>query len=101
MIVLQKDSVVQGLQDQVVNFLDHDYNVLQVCPVLLISKAAYTICCKGCIEKDKQIYSQYQALANLKNMTYIQDAVTKAKETALNILQKTVYEMVEKISQCR
>ena len=43
MIVLQKDSVVQGLQDQVVNFLDHDYNVLQVCPVLLISKASYTM----------------------------------------------------------
>ena len=32
-IVLQKDTVVQGLQDQVVNFLDHDYNVLQVCPL--------------------------------------------------------------------
>ena len=42
-IVLQKDTIVQGLQDQVVNFLDHDYNVLQVFPVLLISKAAYTL----------------------------------------------------------
>ena len=57
--------------------------------------------CKGCIEKDKQIDSQYQALTSLKNMTYMQDTLTKAKETALKILQKTVYEMVEKIYQCR
>ena len=57
--------------------------------------------CKGCIEKDKQIDSQYKALTSLKNMTYMQDTLTKAKETALKILQKTVYEMVEKISQCR
>ena len=34
-IVLQKDVVVQGLQDQVVNFLSHDYHALQVlCKVI-------------------------------------------------------------------
>ena len=53
------------------------------------------------MEKDKQIDSQYQALANLKNMTNLQDILTKAKETALKILQNTVYEMVDKIPQCR
>jgi len=82
-IVLQKDVVVQGLQDQVVNFLSHDYHALQ-----------------GCIEKDKQIDRQYQAMASMKNMTYIQDTLTRAKDTALKILQNTVYEMVEKIPQC-
>merc|ERR1712142_952755 len=82
-IVLQKDVVVQGLQDQVASFLSHDYHVLQ-----------------GCDEKDKQIEMQYQALASVKNMTYMQDTLTRAKDKALKILQKTVYEMVEKISQC-
>ena len=53
------------------------------------------------MEKDQQIYSQYQALSSLKNITYIQNTLNKAKETALKILQNTVYEMVEKIAQCR
>ena len=56
---------------------------------------------KGCIEKDKQIERQYQAMASMKNMTYMQDTLTRAKDTALKILQNTVYEMVEKIPQCR
>ena len=38
-IVLQKDGVVQGLQDQVVAFLSHDYHAMQVLwEVLLIIK---------------------------------------------------------------
>ena len=31
----------------------------------------------------------------------MQDTLTKAKETVLKNLQKTVYEMVENISECR
>ena len=45
---------------------------------------------------DKEIYCQYQAMANIKNITYMQDTLTKAKETALKIIQKTVYGMIEK-----
>ena len=40
-------------------------------------------------------------MASMKNMTYMQDTLTRAKDTALKILQNTVYEMVEKIPQCR
>ena len=45
---------------------------------------------------DKEIYSQYQAMANIKNMAHMQDTLTKAKEIALKILQKTVYEIAAK-----
>ena len=32
---------------------------------------------------------------------WLQDRLSKAKDAALKILQRTVYEMVEKIGQCR
>ena len=47
------------------------------------------------------IDSQSSLVSGLRNMTRLQDRLGKAKDAALKILQKTVYEMVEKISQCR
>ena len=48
------------------------------------------------LSADKQKYCQYQAMANIKNITYMQDTLTMAKEIALKILQKTVYEIAAK-----
>ena len=47
------------------------------------------------------IDSQSSLVSGLRNMTALQDRLGKAKDAALKILQKTVYEMVEKISQCQ
>ena len=54
-----------------------------------------------CQDKDQMIDSQSSLVSGLRNMTALQDRLGKAKDAALKILQKTVYEMVEKISQCR
>lgn len=54
-----------------------------------------------CQDKDRMIDSQSMLVAGLKNMTDLQDRLGKAKDAALQILQNTVYEMVEKIGQCR
>ena len=54
-----------------------------------------------CQDKDVMIDSQSSLVSGLRNMTRLQDRLGKAKDAALKILQKTVYEMVEKISQCR
>ena len=54
-----------------------------------------------CQDKDRMIDSQSMLVAGLKNMTDLQDRLGKAKDAALQILQNTVYEMVEKISECK
>ena len=50
-----------------------------------------------CQDKDQMIDSQSSLVSGLRNMTALQDRLGKAKDAALKILQKTVYEMVEKI----
>ena len=59
------------------------------------------LCVQMCQDKDQMIDSQSSLVSGLRNMTALQDRLGKAKDAALKILQKTVYEMVEKISQCR
>ena len=54
-----------------------------------------------CQDKDQMIDSQSMLVSGLRNMTELQDRLGKAKDTALKILQNTVYEMVEKIGQCK
>jgi len=83
-MLLGKDSVVRGLQEQIGSFLERDFNSVQMCQ-----------------DKDLMIDSQSSLVSGLRNMTALQDRLGKAKDAALKILQKTVYEMVEKISQCR
>jgi len=82
-IILEKDSIVQGLQDEVVELTGREGRVLE-----------------GCLHKDRQIDAQYSALAGLNNLTVLQDTLSKAREVALRILQNTVYQMVEQIPQC-
>ena len=60
LLVLEKDSIVQGLQNQVQSLLRHGTNTIQ-----------------GCIGKDKQIEAQYLALENLKNLTGMQNTLSR------------------------
>merc|ERR1719221_729549 len=83
-MLLGKDSVVKGLQDQIGSFLERNLNSVQMCQ-----------------DKDQMIDSQSSLVSGLRNMTALQDRLGKAKDAALKILQKTVYEMVEKISECK
>jgi len=83
-IILQKDDMVLKLQGQVHGFLNHD---------------SFTI--KGCMEKEILIKAQNGAMSNLKSLSFCQDKYSQARDTALKILQHTVYEMVEKIPSCR
>ena len=53
-----------------------------------------------CQNKEKMIQSQYLVVDGLKNMTSLQDKLTKAKDMALKILQNTVYQMVDRIHEC-
>lgn len=82
-IILNKDDIVKRLQEQVAAFLDNKNEEL-----------------KGCEEKERLIKSQFTALENLRNMTNLQSEYAKSKDTALKILQNTVYQMVDKIPQC-
>jgi len=82
-IILNKDEIVKRLQEQVAAFLDNKNEEL-----------------KGCEEKERLIKSQFTALENLRNMTNLQSEYAKSKDTALKILQNTVYQMVDKIPQC-
>ena len=54
-----------------------------------------------CQTKEHMIQSQYLVVDGLKNMTHLQDKLAKAKDMALKILQNTVYQMVERIDECR
>ena len=53
-----------------------------------------------CEDKETMIQSQYLVVDGLKNMTELQDRLSRAKDTALKILQNTVYQMVDKIAEC-
>ena len=70
-----------------------------------------------CESKESTIQSQYLVVDGLRwvllitcylisityrrrNMTALQDRLTRAKDMALKILQDTVYQMVERIPEC-
>ena len=69
-----------------------------------------------CESKESTIQSQYLVVDGLRwvllscylisityhrrNMTTLQDRLTRAKDMALKILQDTVYQMVERIPEC-
>jgi len=84
MIILQKDDMVFRLQSQVRDFLNHQTSAVT-----------------GCMQKEQLIKAQYEALSNLKSLSVCQDKYGQARDTALKILQNTVYEMVERIPSCR
>lgn len=118
-IILEKDSIVQGLQDEVGSPAPVPTDVHQV--VELTGREGRVL--EGCLHKDRQIDAQYSALAGLNNLTVLQvhddqsktlsrfgqkrqlyydlcqDTLSKAREVALRILQNTVYQMVEQIPQ--
>ena len=120
-MLLGKDSVVKGLQEQIGSFLERDFNSVQVEQLsphiklkiikepLFVTELEYisvmvvvvVVVVQMCQDKDLMIDSQSSLVSGLRNMTALQDRLGKAKDAALKILQKTVYEMVEKISQCR
>lgn len=83
-IIIEKDKTVIRLQSQVSEYLSHD-----------ISSVI------GCIENDTLITAQYEALANFTGFAMNQDRYRQAKDSALRILQNTVYEMVDQIPTCR
>ena len=73
--MLRKDGLVLGLQDQLAGLLDTEREEAT-----------------ACLAKDKQLSLQERALDSLQNMTALQARRGGARDTALRILQYTVYQ---------
>ena len=79
-IILEKDSIVQGLQNQV-GALASVHTLLEVLLRLGIYQYVHQVVdltgregrvLEGCLHKDQQIDAQYSALAGLNNLTVLQ-----------------------------
>jgi len=82
-LILNKDDVVKGCQEQLASHLEQEYSKVKMCQ-----------------SKEHMIQSQYLVVDGLKNMTDLQDRLGRAKDMALKILQNTVYQMVDRIPEC-
>ena len=73
--MLRKDGLVLGLQDQLAGLLDTEREEAVLC-----------------LDKDKQLSLQERALDSLQNMTALQASRGGARDTALRILQYTIFQ---------